>query len=150
KESAKTEESLNPTRRAIIRLFHRLLSIAGLTSGERETASTKVERTNSGMSCTFIALTLALALPADAPKVELLWPAGAPGAKGTEDADKPTLTIFLPPEGKANGAAVVVCPGGGYGGLAVDHEGKQIGEWLNQRGVTAFMLKYRHAPKYRH
>jgi acetyl esterase/lipase len=102
------------------------------------------------MCSTFLALSLALALPADAPKVELLWSNGAPDAKGKEEADKPTLTVFLPPEGKANGTAVVVCPGGGYGFLAVDHEGKQIGEWLNQHGVTAFMLKYRIAPRYRH
>jgi acetyl esterase/lipase len=102
------------------------------------------------MSCTFLILSLVLALPPDSPKVELLWPDGAPGAKGTEEADKPTLTIFLPPEGKANGTAVVVCPGGGYQFLAVDHEGKQIGEWLNKQGVTAFMLKYRIAPRYRH
>lgn len=89
---------------------------------------------------------------ADAPerKVIPLWPDGAPGAKGSEDADKPSLTIFLPSEAKANGAAVVVCPGGGYGFLAVDHEGKQIAEWLNARGVAAFMVKYRIAPRYKH
>src|SRR5262249_3101814 len=98
-----------------------------------------------------IALALVLVLPpTDAPKVELIWPKGAPGAKGTDEADKPSLTVFLPPKEQANGAAVVVCPGGGYGFLAVDHEGKQIGEWFNKRGVTAFMLKYRIAPKYHH
>src|SRR5262249_53653163 len=116
---------------------------------ERETASDN-ERMSLPMSCTLITLALVLSTPPDATKVELLWPQGAPGAKGTEDADKPSLTIFLPPEGKANGAAVVVCPGGGYQFLAVDHEGKQIGEWLTKRGVTAFMLKYRIAPRYRH
>lgn len=84
------------------------------------------------------------------PKVELLWPNGAPNAAGTEDADKPTLTIWQAPADKANGSAIVVCPGGGYGGLATDHEGKQVAEWLNTLGVTAVMLKYRHAPKYRH
>jgi acetyl esterase/lipase len=103
------------------------------------------------MTCTLIALSLMLtAAKDDGPKVELLWPDGAPGAKGTEDVDKPTLTIWLPPADKANGAAVVICPGGGYGALAIDHEGKQIAEWLNKRGVTAFMLKYRIAPRYRH
>jgi acetyl esterase/lipase len=84
------------------------------------------------------------------PRVELLWPAGAPGAIGDEAADKPTLTIWLPPADKANGAAVVICPGGGYGALAVDHEGKQVAEWLNANGIAAFMLKYRIAPRYRH
>jgi acetyl esterase/lipase len=103
------------------------------------------------MTCTLIALSLTLGLArADGPKVELLWPDGAPGAKGTEAADKPTLTIWPSPVDKANGAAVVICPGGGYGFLAVDHEGKQIAEWLNERGVSAFMLKYRIAPRYRH
>ena len=78
------------------------------------------------------------------PKTELLWPGGAPGAKGSEDKDKPTLTIWLPEEGKANGTAIVVCPGGGYGGLATGHEGVDIGKWLNTLGVTAFVLQYRH------
>src|SRR5262245_37241739 len=84
------------------------------------------------------------------PRVELLWPPGARGADGQEAADKPTLTIWLPPKEKANGAAVVICPGGGYGALAIDHEGKQIAEWLNSIGVAAFMLKYRIAPRYHH
>ena len=78
------------------------------------------------------------------PKVELLWPAGAPGAKGDSDNDKPTLAISLPPADKATGAAVVVCPGGGYGGLAMSYEGIDVGTWLNQHGVAAFVLKYRH------
>jgi acetyl esterase/lipase len=88
--------------------------------------------------------------PATSPPVELLWPHGAPGALGNEDADKPSLTVFLPPKEKRNGAAVVICPGGGYGFLAVDHEGKQVAEWFNQQGVAAFMLKYRIAPRYHH
>ncbi|MDB5388391.1 MAG: alpha/beta hydrolase [Planctomycetaceae bacterium] len=79
-----------------------------------------------------------------------LWPNGAPGAVGQESVDKPTLTVFLPPEGKANGSAIVICPGGGYGHLAVGHEGKDVGAWLNSHGITAFMLKYRLAPRYRH
>ncbi len=83
-------------------------------------------------------------------KVELLWPKGAPGAVGAEPADQPSITIWVPAADKANGTAVVVCPGGGYGGLAMDHEGKQIAEWLNKHGVTAFVLKYRLAPRYRH
>jgi len=81
---------------------------------------------------------------ADEPRRELLWPNGAPGAKGDKPEDKPTLTIFLPERSKANGTAVVICPGGGYGFLATDHEGKQIAEWLNSLGVAGFMLEYRH------
>jgi acetyl esterase/lipase len=76
------------------------------------------------------------------PKTELLWPGGAPGAKGDSDDDKPTLAIYLPP--KANGAAVVVCAGGGYGGLAITYEGYDIAKWLNEHGVAGFVLKYRH------
>ncbi len=62
----------------------------------------------------------------------------------------PSLAIFLPPAETATGTAVVVCPGGGYGNLAIDHEGKQIALWLNALGVAAFVLRYRHAPCYRH
>jgi acetyl esterase/lipase len=78
------------------------------------------------------------------PKVELLWPDGAPGAKGEAEGDKPTLTIYVPAPEKATGAAVVICPGGGYGALAMDHEGHQIGQWLNSFGVAGFIVKYRH------
>jgi acetyl esterase/lipase len=85
-----------------------------------------------------------------APKTELLWPKGAPGAVGTTDADKPALTIYTPPADKANGTAVVVCPGGGYGALAMGHEGKDVAAWLTKRGVTAFVLKYRLGKRYRH
>src|SRR5438270_487736 len=101
------------------------------------------------------ALLLVVGLPsgrlrADPPPVLLLWPEGAPGAVGSEEADKPSLTVFTPAADKPSGAAVVICPGGGYGFLAVDHEGRQVAEWLNQLGVTAFMLKYRIAPRYHH
>jgi acetyl esterase/lipase len=77
-------------------------------------------------------------------KIELLWPAGAPDAKGQSDNDKPTLAISLPPADKANGSAVVICPGGGYGGLAMTYEGTEVGEWFNSLGTAAFVLKYRH------
>ncbi len=72
----------------------------------------------------------------------LLWPEGAPGALGQADRDKPTLTRFAADPGKATGAAVVICPGGGYGGLA-GHEGRDYALWLNDLGVTGFVLKYR-------
>jgi acetyl esterase/lipase len=71
-----------------------------------------------------------------------LWPEGAPGALGKEDKDIPTLTPFFPDSAKATGAAMVVLPGGGYGGLA-DHEGTAYALWLKDQGVTAFVLKYR-------
>src|SRR5512133_2787161 len=55
----------------------------------------------------------------------------------------PTLTISLPPKAKATGRAVVICPGGGYWGMACSHEGADIARMFNQMGVAAFMLKYR-------
>ncbi|MBX9583266.1 MAG: alpha/beta hydrolase [Gemmataceae bacterium] len=85
-------------------------------------------------------LALALLL-APAPEVVPLWDGKAPHAVGDSAADHPTLTVFRAE--KPNGAAVVICPGGGYGFLADDHEGKQAAEFLNGLGVTAFVLKYR-------
>jgi len=79
----------------------------------------------------------------------VLWPGGAPGAIGTEAVDIPTLTPYLPPKDKATGAAIIVCPGGGYTHLA-DHEGGPVAEWLNSLGVAAFVLKYRLGPRYQH
>lgn len=71
-----------------------------------------------------------------------LWKDGAPGALGTEAKDIPTLTVYLPEEDKATGAAVVICPGGGYGMLA-NHEGEHYARFLNEQGVAGFVLKYR-------
>ena len=96
---------------------------------------------------------LATALFAQAPtqpKPELLWPDGAPGALGTADADKPSITPYLVPEGHGTGTAIVVCPGGGYVHLALDHEGAQVARWLNSIGVAAFVLQYRLGPRYHH
>ncbi len=83
------------------------------------------------------------------PKMELLWPNGAPGSQGSADEDIPTLTHHAPKRAK-NGTAVVVCPGGGYRNLAMDHEGAQVATWLNSLGISAFVLKYRLGPKYHH
>lgn len=77
------------------------------------------------------------------PRTEALWP-------GTQDAGESSLTFYLANPAKANGTAVVVCPGGGYQMLAMDHEGKQIAQWLNGYGVSAFVLKYRLGPRYHH
>ena len=87
------------------------------------------------------------------PKTILLWPTGAPGARGNADGDKPSLTIYLPDQEKATGTAIVICPGGGYGHLAMDHEGHQVARWLNSFGVAGFICKYRHSRSgagYRH
>ncbi len=80
----------------------------------------------------------------------LLWTTGAPGALGDKDDDKPTLTAYLPEPDKASGAAIVICPGGGYGGLA-PHEGAGYAEWLAENGIAGIVLKYRVGSKgYRH
>jgi acetyl esterase/lipase len=89
-----------------------------------------------------------------------LWPDGIPGSISdpsyiekiiTTDGRitrcnnvvTPDLTVFLPAPEKANGAAVMICPGGGYGTLAFDHEGNAIAKWLNDNGVAGIILKYR-------
>jgi acetyl esterase/lipase len=89
-----------------------------------------------------------------------LWPDGIPGSKTDpsyvekitttdgritrcEKVVTPDLTVFLPAPEKANGAAVLICPGGGYGVLAFDHEGNAIAKWLNDNGIAGIILKYR-------
>ena len=83
------------------------------------------------------------------PETIPLWEHGAPGALGQADEDRPTITLY-----RANGTgirtAVIVAPGGSYGHLAMNHEGRQVANWLNALGVTAFVLKYRLGPKYHH
>jgi len=103
-----------------------------------------------------ILLAAASALAADeAPAVVPLWPAGAPGSearRGEAEVAKdywvrnvhdPSLTVFLPPPEKANGAAVVICPGGGHHVLVYDAEGVDPARFFNGLGVAAFVLKYR-------
>ena len=96
------------------------------------------------------------AFPARAaePTTLRLWEGDAPGALGKEQSeqrtsDVPTITVYPPPEGKNNGAAIVICPGGGYGGLAA-HEGRPVAEWANSLGMTGAVLRYRLGPKYKH
>ena len=90
-----------------------------------------------------------------------LWPASAPGEKGDigeeqeqpgrpgdntirlTNVTRPTLDVFLPPPEKNKGAAVVICPGGGYSILAFNKEGTEVAEWLNSIGVAGIVLKYR-------
>lgn len=86
-------------------------------------------------------LVLPITLPAAADPIPL-WPDKAPGALGTSDNDIPTVTLFPASPDKATGAAMVICPGGGYGGLAA-HEGAAYAEWLAAQGITGVVLKYR-------
>jgi acetyl esterase/lipase len=89
-----------------------------------------------------------------------LWPDGIPGSKTDpsyiekittvdgritrcEKVVTPDLTVYLPAPEKVNGAAVLICPGGGYAALAFDHEGNAIAKWLNDNGIAGIILKYR-------
>src|SRR5438477_382571 len=79
-----------------------------------------------------------------------LWQGPAPGALGDEDRDIPGMTVFLPRVMRDRTTAVIVSPGGGYGNLAMNHEGRQVASYLNSMGIAAFVLKYRLAPRYHH
>lgn len=87
--------------------------------------------------------------PSWEPRIIRLWEGPVPGAVGTADADTPIVTYYAP-NGRGNGTAVIVAPGGGYGNLAQNHEGRQVANWFNAQGVAAFVLRYRLGPTYRH
>jgi len=79
-----------------------------------------------------------------------LWEGEAPGALGQNPQDIPTLTPYLPPSEKRNGASMIVLPGGGYANLAA-HEGGGYADWLAKQGITAYLLRYRLGSQgYRH
>jgi acetyl esterase/lipase len=101
-----------------------------------------------------VGLAQLLAMPLRAQTEIALYPARIPNAIEAENQEtnekgvarnvsKPTLTAFLPPAGTGNGAAVIVCPGGGYGVLVIDREGYKVAKELNKAGIAAFVLKYR-------
>ena len=92
------------------------------------------------------------------PEPILLWPGVAPGSEGKTASEtvreddgirrvagihKPSLAPYPPAGGKATGAAVIILPGGGHRYLSVDNEGHAVARWLSQRGIAAFVLKYR-------
>jgi dienelactone hydrolase len=83
-------------------------------------------------------------LPNVGPEQTYRWPAaGRDDTLMLRNVSDPTLTVFAPEPGKANGVGVIVCPGGGWRILAWEHEGVDLGHWLAERGYTAFLLKYR-------
>lgn len=90
----------------------------------------------------FLLLSCASLLSAAPLPAVLLYPDGATDAKGTTDKDIPTLTAYLPEGAKAPTTAILICPGGGYGGLA-PHEGPSYAEWLAKNGIAGVVLKYR-------
>src|SRR5687767_11144526 len=112
----------------------------------------------------FLAILLVMgAQGAERPEVLSIWPGVVPGDYGTigpervrapeeaptKDAKwitnvtKPTITVFRPAKEKDTGAAVLICPGGGYWNLAWDLEGEEVAIWLNSLGITGIVLKYR-------
>ncbi|MFN5273200.1 MAG: alpha/beta hydrolase [Planctomycetota bacterium] len=107
---------------------------------------------NKSLAMNFLALALVIALSGMTLAIEPediqvpLWPEGAPGALGNEPKDVPTLTVRKVESSNPTGA-LIICPGGGYGGLAMDHEGKQIVQWANSIGLTAVLCDYRHRGK---
>jgi len=98
---------------------------------------------------------LGLAAAASGPRVLPLWPEGVPGAKpelGPNRVDQdgrstnitePTLTVYPAAVDRANGTAVIICPGGGYVRQSTRREGEQYAHWLSTLGVTSFVLTYR-------
>jgi len=109
---------------------------------------------------TFFCLTTIMTSSFSQNKVLKLWPDGIPGSIKNETYKEiptdvkdigtiyskvtdPTLTVYLPPVDKATGTAVLICPGGGYGIVAFNHEGIAIAKWLNENGIAGIVLKYR-------
>ena len=91
---------------------------------------------------TTLITTVSLAASAGKPIEMNLW-AGTPHVKSTDVNDTAKVWIYLPEKTNATGRAVVICPGGGYSHLALDHEGKDWGEFFTQQGIAAIVLKYR-------
>jgi endo-1,4-beta-xylanase len=108
-------------------------------------------------------------LAASGTNLVLLWPEGGPGSKGVEEEEvwvdqgkngvkdrhvsnvhKPSMLVYLPKPAQATGAAMVICPGGGFNLLAIDKEGSDVAQWLNTLGVAGFVLKYRLPHTQRH
>jgi acetyl esterase/lipase len=85
---------------------------------------------------------------ANLPAPVLLWENGAPGAKGESDEDKPAIYLFLPTKDRATGCGVIVAPGGAFTHRAMDQEGVTFGKWFAERGIAAFVLRYRIQPLY--
>src|SRR6476646_4752944 len=73
---------------------------------------------------------------------------GAPGTTGNTDEDRPAVYPFLPPADKNTGAAILICPGGGFTTRCMDFEGVLVARWLNAHGIAGFVLRYRIRPMY--
>ena len=103
--------------------------------------------------CIF-SICVAMAQPAPLPiqdtQTMRLWAEAVPGAQGTGEADIPSMTAYLPRNTPPGMTAILILPGGGYRNLAMNHEGRQVANYLNSAGVAAFVLQYRLGPRYHH
>jgi acetyl esterase/lipase len=90
-----------------------------------------------------VSLTMTTLQAQETPSPLPLWQGTVPASAGTSEKDVPYLIPYLPDVEKATGTAIVICPGGGYGHLAMDHEGHQIARWFSEHGIAAFILRYR-------
>lgn len=114
-----------------------------MNSGRQYRLVAKSMRFSMWFGGVLFGMTLACGIYAAEPQEMKLWAEGAPGEPATKAADEPVLLYYAPPKENAKPTGVIVIPGGAYSGLAIDHEGLQIAEWLNSLGVHAFVLKYR-------
>jgi acetyl esterase/lipase len=96
------------------------------------------------------AFLLATSVFSQEPRTIQLWEGRAPGALGDEDADRPTVTFYPANGNQTARTGVLIAPGGAYGHLAMNHEGRQVANWFNAMGVNGFVLKYRLGPRYHH
>ena len=143
------------------------VSAPPIGSGQTGIADAAIRCLTLALALTLTLVGLAAPSPSAREKPTVaLWPKEAPGEQGAigEEHDttsakdglvagkrvirlgqvgQPTLTLYRPAKDKDCGAAVVVCPGGGYSILAMDLEGTEVCEWLNSVGVTGVLLKYR-------
>ena len=87
-------------------------------------------------------LVIAISMSAQTVRVLNLWPMGAPNKNGMS-TDTAKVWVYLPAEKKSTGRSIVICPGGGYSGLAMDHEGHEWAKFFQNMGIAAFVLKYR-------
>jgi len=104
-----------------------------------------------------VSFTVLMACAASAQTLNI-WPGVAPGSENWKQKERvekagpgnivynvvtPTLTVYLPDKSKATGTGVIIAPGGAFMLLSIDHEGHQVARWLQERGIAAFVLKYR-------
>ena len=113
-------------------------------------------RVYSILICCFVVVNMV-----DAQKVIKLWDGNLPESNGIAEKEtvrdgsfvinvsEAELEVYLPESNSRTGMAVVICPGGGYSGLAYDHEGTMVAKWLNKEGIAAFILKYRMPNKHK-